>query len=178
MWSWHGCLEIPVLETEHETAHKRFTMTFHRARGKYPNKLREPHGEREPIGLMAEPLVSESGETFPEAEISLAVGCPNDAASAAFLGIFKAFSNQPCRSISLLWCAHRRRSRRGRGALWAPQLWHHTVFGKDIFGKGLNLPALLDIQWPKCFQLQGGEAPLNRGSALDSAGGSAPRPPL
>jgi len=77
-------------------------MAFHQARRKYPNKLREPHGEREPIGLMAEPLVSESGETFPEAEISLAVGCPNDAASAAFLGIFKAFSNQPCRSISLL----------------------------------------------------------------------------
>ena len=25
----------------------------------------------------------------------------------------------------------------------------------DIFGKGLNLPAPLDIQWPKCFQLQG-----------------------
>ena len=31
---------------------------------------------------------------------------------------------------------------------------------KDIFGKGLNLPAPLDIQWPKCFQLQGGFAPL------------------
>ena len=30
----------------------------------------------------------------------------------------------------------------------------------DIFGKGLNLPAPLDIQWPKCFQLQGGEGAL------------------
>ena len=30
---------------------------------------------------------------------------------------------------------------------------------KDIFGKGLSLPAPLDIQWPKCFQLQGGALP-------------------
>ena len=30
---------------------------------------------------------------------------------------------------------------------------------KYIFGKRLNFPALLDIQWPKCFQLQGGFAP-------------------
>jgi len=54
---------------------------------------------------------------------------------------------------------------------------------KDIFGKGLNLPAPLDMQWLKCFQLQGGEAPLTRGSvpevlSLNPTGGSAPRPPL
>jgi len=38
---------------------------------------------------------------------------------------------------------------------------------KDIFGKGLNMPAPLDIQWPKCFQLQGASPPdpLTRGSA-------------
>jgi len=30
---------------------------------------------------------------------------------------------------------------------------------KDIFGKGLNFPAPLDVQWPKCFQLQGGFTP-------------------
>ena len=27
---------------------------------------------------------------------------------------------------------------------------------RHFFGKGLNLPAPLDIQWPKCFQLPGG----------------------
>ena len=40
----------------------------------------------------------------------------------------------------------------------------------DIFGKGLNLPAPLDIQWPKCFQLQGGGLrppwPLDQGLCL------------
>ena len=37
----------------------------------------------------------------------------------------------------------------------------------DIFVKGLNLPAPLDIQWPKCFQLQGvfHPYPMTRGSA-------------
>ena len=36
------------------------------------------------------------------------------------------------------------------------QLDHSFPAVLDIFGKGLNLPAPLDIQWPKCFQLQGG----------------------
>jgi len=40
------------------------------------------------------------------------------------------------------------------------QLDHSFRAVLDIFGKGLNLPAPLDIQWPKCFQLQGGFAPL------------------
>ena len=36
------------------------------------------------------------------------------------------------------------------------QLDHSFPAVLDIFVKGLNLPAPLDIQWPKCFQLQGG----------------------
>ena len=36
-----------------------------------------------------------------------------------------------------------------------------------------SVPAPLDIQWPKCFQLQGGFAPLPRALPLDTAGGSA-----
>ena len=32
------------------------------------------------------------------------------------------------------------------------QLDHSFPAVLDIFGKGLNLPAPLDIQWPKCFQ--------------------------
>ena len=40
------------------------------------------------------------------------------------------------------------------------QLDHSFPAVLDIFGNGLNLPAPLDIQWPKCFQLQGGFAPL------------------
>ena len=39
------------------------------------------------------------------------------------------------------------------------QLDHSFPAVLDIFGKGLNLPALLNIQWPKCFKLQGGFAP-------------------
>ena len=45
------------------------------------------------------------------------------------------------------------------------------------FGKELNLPALLDIQWPKCFQLQGGFALWPGALPLDPAGGSAPKTP-
>ena len=55
---------------------------------------------------------------------------------------------------------------------------------ENIFGKGLNLPAPLDIQWPKCFQLQGGGAsppdPLTRGSAAGPRGplqGALPQTP-
>jgi len=38
---------------------------------------------------------------------------------------------------------------------------------KDIFGKGLNLPAPLDIQWPNAFSFRGASPPwpLTRGSA-------------
>ena len=43
----------------------------------------------------------------------------------------------------------------------------------DIFGKWLNLPAPLDIQWPECFQLQGGFALLTRGSAPGPRWGGA-----
>ena len=39
------------------------------------------------------------------------------------------------------------------------QLEHSFPAVLDIFRKGLNLQAPLKIQWPKCFQLQGGSAP-------------------
>ena len=39
------------------------------------------------------------------------------------------------------------------------QLDHSFPAVVDILRKGLNLQAPLDIQWPKCFQLQGGFAP-------------------
>jgi len=39
------------------------------------------------------------------------------------------------------------------------QLDHSFAAVLDIFEKGLNLPAPLDIQWPKCFQLQGASPP-------------------
>jgi len=61
------------------------------------------------------------------------------------------------------------------------QLDHSLPAVLDIFGKGLNLPAPLDIQWLKCFQLQGGFAPLTPWPGalpLNPAGGSASRPPL
>jgi len=46
------------------------------------------------------------------------------------------------------------------------QLDHSFPAVLDIFGKGLNFPVPLDIQWPKCFQLQRGLIrPLTRGSA-------------
>ena len=46
------------------------------------------------------------------------------------------------------------------------QLDHSFPVVLDIFGKGLNLPAPLDIQLPKCFQLQGGFAPLTPDQGL------------
>jgi len=49
---------------------------------------------------------------------------------------------------------------------------------KDIFGKGLSLPAPLDIQWPKCFHLQGGFASLTRGSAPGPRWGLCPQTPV
>jgi len=42
----------------------------------------------------------------------------------------------------------------------------------------LNLPAPLDIQWLKCFQLQGGFAPLTRGSAAGPRWGLCPQTPV
>jgi len=51
----------------------------------------------------------------------------------------------------------------------------------QISEKWANLRFPLNIQKQKVFQLQGGEAPPDpqtKGSALDPAGGSAPRPPL
>ena len=61
------------------------------------------------------------------------------------------------------------------------QLDHSFPAVLDIFGKGLNLPAPLDIQWPKCFQLQGGFAPSNpltRGSAPGPRRGLCPQIPV
>jgi len=55
------------------------------------------------------------------------------------------------------------------------QLDHSFPAVLDIFRKGLNLPAPLDIQWSKCFRLP---EPLTRGSAPGPRWGSAPRPPL
>ena len=75
--------------------------------------------------------------------------------------------------------------RRGWGhhALWAPNsdtpvdrnkayCFHELV---------LNLPAPLDIQWPKCFQLQGGQSPpdlLTRGCAPGPRWGLCPQTPV
>ena len=42
----------------------------------------------------------------------------------------------------------------------------------------LNLPASLDSQWPKCFQLQGRFAPLTRGSAPGPRWGLCPQTPV
>ena len=88
-------------------------------------------------------------------------------------------------NLSRIMSKHRQRSRgapapqwRGWGApctLAPPQLTPVDRNKTYCFDKlVLNLPVLLDIQWPKCFQLQGGFAPL----PLDPAGGSAPRIPV
>jgi len=60
------------------------------------------------------------------------------------------------------------------------QLDHSFPAVLDIFGKGLNLPAPLDIQWPKCFQLQGASPPdpLTRGSAPGFCWGLCPQTPV
>jgi len=55
-------------------------------------------------------------------------------------------------------------------ALWAPQLWtvdrNKTYWFHELV---LNLPAPLDIQWPKCFQLQGASASWPGALPLDPA---------
>jgi len=67
----------------------------------------------------------------------------------------------------------------GHHALWAPPTLTPVDRNKTYcFHKlVLNLPALLDIQWPKCFQLQGGFAPLTRGSAPGPRWGLCPQNP-
>ena len=55
------------------------------------------------------------------------------------------------------------------------QLDHSFPAVPDILRKGLNLQAPLDIQWPKCFQLQGGFDLLTRGSAPGPCWGLCPQ---
>ena len=55
------------------------------------------------------------------------------------------------------------------------QLDHSFPAVLDILRKGLNLQAPLDIQWPKCFQLQGGFAPQT--PVIDSCSALAMVPP-
>jgi len=72
---------------------------------------------------------------------------------------------------------HGRPQEGATGVTWPPgfrQNFSHVITVApwvEIQMQGLNLPTPLNIQWRKCFQLQGG-------LRLPNQGGSAPRPPL
>ena len=63
---------------------------------------------------------------------------------------------------------------------WIRTLLRVTKFERTFFGKGLNLLAPLDIQWPKCFQLQRAlpPDPLTKGSAPGPRWGLCPQTPV
>jgi len=64
---------------------------------------------------------------------------------------------------------------------WSRTLLRVTKFERTFFGKGLNLPAPLDIQWPKMLSASGGFAPLTHWPValpLTPLGALPPEPPI